>query len=439
MTPALSDLQPQPAPQATTAAQTAIGDGLVKEAQAFAGELATWRHNLHQMPELGNNLPQTSAYIQARLDEMDIPHTTLVDGSCVVGLIGAGAAAAAQGNGACADEQAGTVIMLRGDMDALPVAEESGEPFASTNGCMHACGHDIHATALLGAARLLKAREAELVEANATVKLLFQPGEETFEGARAAIADGLLENPRPQAAFAMHVNSQSPLGLVLYGSPALSGVYGFRITLQGKGGHGSSPEICIDPITAAAHIHIALQEINSRELDAHSFGVFTTGRFQAGAASNVIPDSAEMWGTIRTTDPEGAVTELLHKRMTEIVQGVATAYRCTAEITFSDYCPCMVVDKELAGNALTYMGELLGKGAMDMTPMTGGKPGGGSEDFAFVSHEVPTVSMFLTAGNANEGYTYGQHHPKVKFDDSVLFEGSAAYAYMALRWLQEHK
>ena len=133
------------------------------------------------------------------------------------------------------------------------------------------------------------------------------------------------------------------------------------------------------------------------------------------------------------------MTELLHKRMTEIVQGVATAYRCTAEITFSDYCPCMVVDKELAGNALTYMGELLGKGTMDMTPMTGGKPGGGSEDFAFVSHEVPTVSMFLTAGNANEGYTYGQHHPKVKFDDSVLFEGSAAYAYMALRWLQEHK
>ena len=118
---------------------------------------------------------------------------------------------------------------------------------------------------------------------------------------------------------------------------------------------------------------------------------------------------------------------------------MATAYRCTAEITFSDYCPCMVVDKELAGNALTYMGELLGKGAMDMTPMTGGKPGGGSEDFAFVSHEVPTVSMFLSAGNAKEGYVYGQHHPKVRFDDSVLYEGSAAYVYMALRWLSDHK
>ena len=246
----------------------------------------------------------------------------------------------------------------------------------------------------------------------------------------------------PMAGPTESLNASVAAGVVLV--PACGGITmasceQYHIIVHGKGGHGSMPEKCIDPITAAAHIHIALQEINSRELDAHSFGVFTTGRFQAGAASNVIPDSAEMWGTIRTTDPEGAVTELLHKRMTEIVQGVATAYRCTAEITFSDYCPCMVVDKELAGNALTYMGELLGKGAMDMTPMTGGKPGGGSEDFAFVSHEVPTVSMFLTAGNANEGYTYGQHHPKVKFDDSVLFEGSAAYAYMALRWLQEHK
>ena len=438
MAPALSDLQPQSAPKATAAAQAAIGDSLVKEAQTFADELAAWRHDLHRTPELGNDLPQTSAYIQARLAEMDIPFATLVDGSCVVGLVGAGAAAA-QGNGVCTDEQAGTVIMLRGDMDALPVAEESGEPFASTNGCMHACGHDMHATALLGAARLLKAREAELVDANATVKLLFQPGEETFEGARAAIADGLLENPRPQAAFAMHVNSQSPLGLVLYGSPALSGVYGFRITLQGKGGHGSSPEICIDPITAAAHIHIALQEINSRELDPAGFGVFTTGRFEAGKASNVIPDTADMWGTIRTVDPEQKVSALIHQRMTEIAQGVATAYRCTAEVEFSDYCPCMVVDTPLAGNALTYMTELLGKGAMDMTPLTGGKPGGGSEDFAFVSHEVPTVSMFLAAGNAKEGYTYGQHHPKVRFDDSILYRGTAAYTYMALRWLAEHQ
>ena len=148
------------------------------------------------------------------------------------------------------------------------------------------------------------AREAELVEANATVKLLFQPGEETFEGARAAIADGLLQNPRPQAAFAMHVNSQSPLGLVLYGSPALSGVYGFRITLQGKGGHGSSPEICIDPITAGVHVHLALQELIAREVPAAKEVALTVGKFAGGLAANVIPDTCVLEGTLRGFDVE---------------------------------------------------------------------------------------------------------------------------------------
>ncbi len=441
MAPAQSDFQPQPAPKATPAAQAAIGDGLVAEAQAFADKLAAWRHDLHQTPELGNRLPQTSAYIQARLTEMDIPFATLVDGSCVVGLIGAGAAVAAQGNGTCTDDQAGTVIMLRGDMDALPIQEESGEEFASEiPGRMHGCGHDMHTAMVLGAAKLLKEHEDEI---EGTVKLEFQPAEEIFQGSLAMINSGLLENPKVDAAVMFHVLAGMPLpaGMVLVpgGGITMASCEQYHIVVHGKGGHGSMPNACIDPITAAAHIHIALQEINSRELDAHSFGVFTTGRFQAGAASNVIPDSAEMWGTIRTTDPEGAVTELLHKRMTEIVQGVATAYRCTAEITFSDYCPCMVVDTPLAKDSLTYMTELLGRGAMDMTPITGGKPGGGSEDFAFVSHEVPTVSMFISAGNAKEGYIYGQHHPKVRFDDSILYRGTAAYTYMALRWLAEHQ
>ena len=164
--------------RATTAAQTAIGDGLVKEAQAFAGELATWRHNLHQMPESSVTIFRRRLPISRHVwTRWTSPYHACRRLLCCWPCRCRCAAAAAQGNGACADEQAGTVIMLRGDMDALPVAEESGEPFASTNGCMHACGHDIHATALLGAARLLKAREAELVEANATVKLLFQPGE----------------------------------------------------------------------------------------------------------------------------------------------------------------------------------------------------------------------------------------------------------------------
>lgn len=389
MASALSDFQPQPAPQATAAAQAAIGDGLVAEAQAFADELAAWRHDLHQMPELGNNLPQTSAYIQARLDEMDIPHTTLVDGSCVVGLIGAGAAA--QGNGTCKDEQAGTVVMLRGDMDALPVVEESGEPFASTNGCMHACGHDMHATALLGAARLLKAREAELVEANATVKLLFQPGEETFEGARAAIADGLLENPRPQAAFAMHVNSQSPLGLVLYGSPALSGVYGFRITLQGKGGHGSSPEICIDPITAGVHVHLALQELISREVPAAKEVALTVGKFAGGLAANVIPDTCVLEGTLRGFDVE--LMAHLKTRIAEVVNGVATTYRTPATIETLSDVPPLVLDSDMTQASLGYVGAVLPKTAF--LPLFHAMA---SEDFALISSKIP--SAYFTVGAA---------------------------------------
>ena len=406
MASALSDFQPQPAPQATAAAQAAIGDGLVAEAQAFADELAAWRHDLHQMPELGNSLPQTSTYIQARLTEMDIPFATLVDGSCVVGLVGAGA--------------------------ALPVAEESGEPFASTNGCMHACGHDMHATALLGAARMLKAREAELVDANATVKLLFQPGEETFEGARAAIADGLLENPRPQAAFAMHVNSQSPLGLVLYGSPALSGVYGFRITLQGKGGHGSSPEICIDPITTGVHVHLALQELIAREVPAAKEVALTVGKFAGGQAANVIPDTCVLEGTLRGFDVE--LMAHLKTRIAEVVNGVAATYRTPATIETLSDVPPLVLDSDMTQASLGYVGAVLPKAAF--LPLFHAMA---SEDFALISSEIPSAYFTVGAAVTDTDEHFAQHHPKARFNDAELPLGAAAYTAVALGYIADHR
>ena len=399
---------------------------LMAEAAVLEPQLQNWRRTLHRHPEVGFDLPQTRALVKQALTEMG--YTPRDCGKAGILVLAGG-------------KKPGKTILLRGDMDALPIQEESGVDFASeVPGRMHGCGHDMHTAMMLGAAKLLKAHEEEL---EGTVKLEFQPAEEIFQGSPDMIANGLLEDPKVNAAVMFHVVAGMPLpsGMVLVpgGGITMASCEQYHITVHGKGGHGSMPEACIDPITAAAHIHIALQEINSREMDPHSFGVFTTGRFQAGAASNVIPDTAEMWGTIRTIDPENKVGELIHKRMTEIAQGVAAAYRCTAEVGFSDYCPCMVVDHALAGNALTYMTELVGQGAMDMSKLTGGKPGGGSEDFAFVSHEVPTVSMFLSAGNAKEGYAYGQHHPKVKFDDSILYEGSAAYSWFALRWLSEHK
>lgn len=399
---------------------------LMAEAAVLEPQLQNWRRTLHRHPEVGFDLPKTRALVKQALTEMG--YTPQDCGKAGILVLAGG-------------KKPGKTILLRGDMDALPIQEESGVDFASeVPGRMHGCGHDMHTAMMLGSAKLLKAHEEEL---EGTVKLEFQPAEEIFQGSPDMIANGLLENPKVDAAVMFHVLAGMPLpsGMVLVpgGGITMASCEQYHITVHGKGGHGSMPEACIDPVTAAAHIHIALQEINSREMDPHSFGVFTTGRFQAGAASNVIPDTAEMWGTIRTIDPENKVGELIHKRMTEIAQGVAAAYRCTAEVGFSDYCPCMVVDHALAGNAMTYMTELVGQGAMDMSKLTGGKPGGGSEDFAFVSHEVPTVSMFLSAGNAKEGYAYGQHHPKVKFDDSILYEGSAAYSWFALRWLSEHK
>ena len=399
---------------------------LMAEAAVLEPQLQNWRRTLHRHPEVGFDLPPTRALVKQALTEMG--YTPQDCGKAGILVLAGG-------------KKPGKTILLRGDMDALPIQEESGVDFASeVPGRMHGCGHDMHTAMMLGAAKLLKAHEEEL---EGTVKLEFQPAEEIFQGSPDMIANGLLEDPKVDAAVMFHVVAGMPLpsGMVLVpgGGITMASCEQYHITVYGKGGHGSMPEACIDPITAAAHIHIALQEINSREMDPHGFGVFTTGRFQAGAASNVIPDTAEMWGTIRTIDPENKVGELIHKRMTEIAQGVAAAYRCTAEVGFSDYCPCMVVDHALAGNAMTYMTELVGQGAMDMSKLTGGKAGGGSEDFAFVSHEVPTVSMFLSAGNAKEGYAYGQHHPKVKFDDSILYEGSAAYSWFALRWLSEHK
>ncbi len=397
---------------------------LLNEAKALEPQLQSWRRTLHRHPEVGFDLPQTKALVKQALTEMG--YTPQDCGK-------AGVIALAGG------KKPGKTILLRGDMDALPIQEQSGEEFSSEiPGRMHGCGHDMHTAMMLGAAKLLKAHEDEI---EGTVKLEFQPAEEIFQGSPDMIANGLLENPKVDAAVMFHVLAGMPLpaGTVLVpgGGITMASCEQYHITVHGKGGHGSTPHACVDPITAAAHIHIALQEINSRELDPNEFGVLTTGCFKAGAASNVIPDTAEMFGTIRTTDPDNKTGALIRKRMTEIAQGVAMAFRCTAEVEFSDYCPCMVVDKALASDALTYMTDLLGAGAMDMTPITGGKAGGGSEDFAFVSHEVPTVSMFISAGSSKDGYLYGQHHPKVRFDDSILYEGSAAYSYFALRWLSK--
>ena len=401
------------------------GQTLLQEAEALQEELMCIRRELHRHPEVGFDLPYTKAFVKEKLEQF---------GYAPQELGKAGVIALAGG------KKPGKTILLRADMDALPLREEAEVDYRSENdGQMHGCGHDMHAAMLLGAAKLLKEHEDEI---QGTVKLEFQPAEEIFQGSPDMLSAGLLENPPVDAAVMIHVTAGMPLPsgafMVSGGGVSSTSCEQYHITVKGKGGHGSTPHEAIDPITAAAHIHIALQEINSRELEGNQFGVFTTGRFEAGKTSNVIPDTAEMWGTIRTTDPENAVGRLIKTRMQQICEGLGAAFRCQTEVEFYDYCPCMVIEPQLAESTLRYMKALFGDSAIDLSVISGGKAGGGSEDFAFVSHRVPTVSMFLTAGSSHDGYVFSQHHPKVRFDDSVLYRGSAAFAHVALSWLREN-
>ena len=392
---------------------------LCNAAEKLQPWLTELRRELHRHPETGFELPRTLERVRRELEAMGYePRRCGTAG--LVALAGG--------------KRPGKTILLRADMDALPICEESGVDYASENpGRMHACGHDLHTAMLLGAARLLKEWEDEI---NGTVKLMFQPAEEIFRGARDMVEAGVLEAPKVDGAMMIHVTAGQtvPAGTLLVptGGVTTASCQQYHILVRGKGGHGSTPHLAVDPITAAAHIHLALQEINSRELDPHGYGVFTTCQFRAGEASNIIPETAEMWGTIRTMDPEGRVAEQIKSRMTEITQGVGTAMRCRVEMTFGDFCPCVVVDETLAARAGEYLGELFGPLVQPV-----GQWGGGSEDFSWVSLQVPAVTMFLGAGNSEDGYEYGLHNPKTRFDESVLWRGSAAYAHVALRWLEE--
>ena len=400
-----------------------VAQDLLQEAKQLQPELLQCRRTIHRHPETGFDLHETKALVKRQLTEMG--YTPQECGKCGLVALAGG-------------KKKGRTILIRADMDALPIEEEAEVEYRSeTPGRMHGCGHDMHTAMLLGAARLLKAHEDEL---EGTVKLMFQPAEELFQGADDMIGAGVLENPHVDAAVMIHVVPGLPLpsGIVLVpgAGTGMASCQQYRIVVKGKGGHGAMPHVSVDPITAAAHIHLALQEINSRELGPDEFGVFTTGMFRAGDASNIIPDTAEMRGTIRTADL--AVNEKIKTRIREIAQGVGGAMRTEVSVDFFDFCPPMLADGALSECGLGYMKELLGDGAMSMAALGGPKVGGGSEDFAFVSCKVPTVGMFLSAGSPKEGYAYSQHHPKVTFDDSILYRGSAAYAYFAARWLEEH-
>ena len=375
-------------------------------------ELVGHRRWLHQNPELGFDLPRTTAFVMEKLREYGYEPR-------VVGRAGI----------ICTVGKGGGTILLRGDMDALPMEEETGLPFASENGCMHACGHDFHTAALLGAAKVLKEREDEL---KGTVKLLFQPAEEIMAGAEDVFRAGVLEDPHVDAALALHV-VHAPLGTAGYTPGYACGSSDvFTVTVHGKGGHGAAPQHNIDPINVAAHIILALQTINSREINPNELIVLTVCSIHGGTAANVTPCDAVFKGTIRTMNMD--VKEFARRRFTEICQDVCRTFRATCDIEFvGDGIPPMANDDVLCAEVARYIDDMLGEGtSYHIERMTG------SEDFSVLSHHVPCALYWFGTGSEEEGYAYGVHDPRVTFNEDALPMMAAVYAESAICWLSEH-
>ena len=394
---------------------------ILQEALAIQEEIVAHRRYLHTHAESGFDIPKTKAYVRSQLEQL---------GYQVSDCGRAGLTAMAGTN------QEGNVFLLRADVDALPIEEETGLPYASQTDQMHACGHDMHTAMLLGAAKILKNHEAEL---KGRVKLMFQPAEELLSGAKDMIGAGVLENPKVNAGMMIHVATAVPIpsGTLLIAAPGISAPTAdyFTIEVTGKSCHGSMPQEGVDALTAAAHILIALQEIEARELGIRDDAVMTIGSLHAGKDANVIPDSAVMSGTSRTFDDN--TRTMIKTRIEEIAGSIARAFRAKATVSYGSGTPALVNNRKLCEFAEGCLTDLLGSRAVPVAKLSAGKPtSGGSEDFAYVSQEIPTVMMSLAAGEPQNGYTYPLHHPKVMFDESALPYGAAAHAWVAMQYLK---
>ena len=349
----------------------------LKAAQQIKSQILSHRRTLHQHPEVGSHLPRTTEYVAKQLTALGYTPVSICDSGIVAAVTG---------------KDTGRCILLRADMDALNIREETGLPFASKNGAMHACGHDVHTAMLLGAASLLQIYRNRL---EGTVKLVFQPDEEGFTGAKKMIASGVLDNPTPQAGLALHVHSGTPSGMLLCGKDTfMAGCSVFRITVTGVSCHGAMPESGVDPIQIATHIYTALQSILSREISPKTPISLTVGKFNAGTGANIIPQSAVMEGTLRTFDQQ--LTAWILKRMEDIANHTAQAFRGSARVEVLADAPPLVNDPQLTQQMAGYCGDLLGNDRI--VHLTEG--GMGSDDFASFTHEIPCAYLLLGAGTS---------------------------------------
>lgn len=385
-------------------------------AQSLAPRLIAWRRDFHQHPELGFQEFRTAAIVAEHLQSLELEVTTGVGKTGVVGII--------EGNGP------GPVALLRFDMDALPVTEATGLPWASQEpGRMHACGHDGHTAIGMGVATLLAQTRDQWP---GTVKLLFQPAEEGLGGAKATIRDAVLENPRPDAAFALHLWNQFPLGkLVVQPGPLMAASDRFDIAITGRGGHGAAPEDAIDAVLVAANMVTMLHHIVSRNVSPHDAAVLTIGSLHSGDAFNVIAERAFMEGTLRTFDP--AVRDLLIQRMEEVLGGVTRAHGASYafEIQENEYTPPVINDERMAAiareAALTFLPE---EQIIQIEPIMV------SEDMSEIMNRVPGCYVLL--GAEPEGGARGPHHnPRFDIHEDALPLAAAIMSQIAVIYLRQ--
>ncbi|QVK21215.1 amidohydrolase [Mycoplasmatota bacterium] len=398
---------------------------LLEEVKKYEQKIINHRRYLHENAEVHNDLPITTKYVMDQLKGMGYDPKEITK-SGVVALAGG--------------KKPGKTFMLRGDMDALPLKEQVNLPYKSKTDNMHACGHDLHTAMLLGAAQLLKDNEDQI---EGTVKMMFQPAEETLSGAKDMIDAGLLENPTVDAAMMIHAFAgvNVPTGAIIYMTNGLASASSdwFDIEIQGKGGHGATPHSAIDPLVAMSHIHLAIGELNSREIDPDKFLVATVCKIRGGTTGNIVPDSSIMTGTIRTFDNE--IREYSKRRIQEIADGIARSLRCKARVRFYSGCPSVINNKEVNDAVTKYSSNLFGETALCNASKLFGENArmSGSEDFAFISEKVPSAFIGIAATLKIDDQVYPHHHPKVAFDEGALSVGAVVYANTAIEWLKEHK
>ncbi|MBU5256052.1 M20 metallopeptidase family protein [Tissierella praeacuta] len=391
---------------------------IIKSAKRIEESIINWRRDLHQIPEIGLNLEQTSQYVIKQLEEMGIEYRKNIGVSGIVGLI--------------KGDKPGRTIALRADMDALPIKEETGLPFASKNGNMHACGHDAHTAILLGAAKVLNENKDKI---KGNVKLIFQPAEEGPGGAKPMIEDGALKEPKVDAIMGLHVgnlteNSKEGSIMVSYNN-MMACLDRFKLKLIGKGCHGAYPETGVDPIAMAGYFISNVQSIISRELSPTDPAVVTIGKVNGGFAYNIIPDSVELEGTVRAVDQK--VRENIAKRIEDFAKGISETMRGTYEYEYVFGYPPLVNDKEFTKDFIESAKKIIPE--EDIVEMK--KPAMGGEDMAYFLNEAPGTFFFMSTPRAVNGEYYPHHNSKFDINEEILWKGAALLIQGVMDYLEK--